>query len=510
MPEMQSFTIDINMILTILIGIVAVFEFLGGFRRGVFRQVLHSALVVSAAVVSYYVTEMLVEGLVMGVDQHTINDFLMSLAGSGNPLVSFIPYITFAGWILVLPVATVVAPALFSLIFIVLSIVIKVVYAILSIFVIRVRHDILLKAVGGVLGAAEGVLIVAMVMFPAYSIVYMAEDTVDVLRDKDDGSYTSVIETYDSIADQITENPFFTLMEDMGGKQILEEFFTITIDGEKTNLVHEVDTVVGVVLDVSKMDHDSFVMPDQEHKDMMLAAADSVEGSIYLTTLVVNMFTDLGHAAQDGILPIPVSSSFESLIMSTVGVFASTSRDNIHSDIDTILEVYFMIADSGALKAYDTEGGENQMKDALIAQDEDGNTVISRVVDKLKENKHMNSIVTAISEMTIKLLADSLGVDYDTINAYNEIKNGFNDILAINPDDYTPEEYVEVRDSAIHDVLAEQGVELDKETINELGNFVDENFSDIDELTEENLNDFLLHYFEIIKDEGSVEIPEVE
>lgn len=493
--------LTINNILSLLLLIIAAFEFLGGMRRGIFRQVLHTGLMVAAVYVSYTVTETLLEGLVAGIDQHTINQYLTMLVGSDNPVVAFIPYITFAEWLLVLPAATVVAPVLFTAIFLILSVVVRVVYAVLSIFVLRIRRSFMLKVAGGALGAVEGILIVALAVFPIFGVITMAEDTIDILREKDDGSYTEIVEGYDSIADQVTEHPFFVMIRDYGGRQILDNFSTITIQGEETNLGEELGGVAGIVFDLLKIKPDNLTSLSEEQKDMIRAASDTVKDSPYLTNLVVTMFNDLGRAALDNILPFTVSETYESLLLSTVSVFATTTREGICADIDTILEVYFLISDSGALKAFGLEGGESEMKAGLIAQDENGATVISRVVDILNANEHMKPIVTALSEMTIKLLADSLGMDYDTLNAYNEIKAGFNDVLAITPEDYeTEEEYKAARDESIDNLLTEQGIDLDSGTVNELGDFIDENFEDTTELTDEQLNEFLLHYFEIIKD----------
>ena len=89
-----------------------------------------------------------------------------------------------------------------------------------------------------------------------------------------------------------------------------------------------------------------------------------------------------------------------------------------------------------------------------------------------------------------------LGLDYDTLNAYNDIKDGISNVLSM---DKTADGYEQARDAEINKVLTEQGVELDEATVNEIGDYIDANFADATELSDENLNEILLYYFETWK-----------
>ena len=136
------------------------------------------------------------------------------------------------------------------------------------------------------------------------------------------------------------------------------------------------------------------------------------------------------------------------------------------------------------------------MENALTETDDKGVSIITKVINKLNENEHMQPVITAITEMTIKMLAGQLGLDYDTLNAYNDIKDGISNVLSM---DKTADGYEQARDAEINKVLTEQGVELDEATVNEIGDYIDANFADATELSDENLNEILLYYFETWK-----------
>lgn len=481
--------ISIDLIISGIFIIFAVCNFIGGFGRGIIRQILQTVCSVVAAVIAYAVTEGALETFVSSVDGQTLNDYLLGFVEEGSALANFIPYMTFAEWLLVLPAATVLAPVILTALFVVINLVLKIACAIVGI----ILPKNVLGLGGALLGAVEGVLIATVILFPAISIVDMAEDTVDVLRDNDDGSYTEIIESYDSLADQITDNAFFGFVNDLVCRDMVDSFATITVDGKETNLVYELDTVVLILLDMSGIENNDYVELSEEQKEILLSAADSIEESPYLTSLIASMFSDLGHAAENNAFPVEIGDSYETLIHSMFHVFATSSKDNLHTDIDTLLEVYFILCDSGSLKAYGTQGGEEEMKAGLLETDADGVNVITKVVDKLNENEHMKPVVTAITEMTIKMLAGQLGLDYDTLEAYNDIKDGLNNVLAM---DKSAEGYEEARDAEIDKVLTEQGVELDDTTVNEIGDYIDENFEDVEELTDEQINEIILYYFE--------------
>ncbi len=481
--------LSVDLIITLIFVVFVAWHLIGGLRRGIAAQAIHSVCAVASAFIAYGITESALDTLVSGVDTQSLNDYMMTLTEEGSALAKFIPYMTFAEWILVLPAATVLAPVIFTVLFLLIDLVMKIFCMIINIFIPKTRLDI----GGAILGAIEGLLIATIVLFPVISVVDIAEDTMDVIREKDDGSYTEIIESYDLVADQVTGNAFFEFVNDLVCRDMVDSFATITVDGEETNLVYELDTVVAILLDLSHIDNKDYVELTEEQKGVLLSAADSIEESPYLTVLISGMFSDLGRAAEDGAFPFEVGDSYSTLVHSMFHVFATSNKDNLHTDIDTLLEVYFILCDSGSLKAYGIEGGEEQMKAALLATDESGVSVIDRVVDKLDENEHMKSVVNAITEMTIKMLAGQLGLDYDTLEAYNEIKDGFNGVLAM---DKTAEGYEEARDAEIDRVLTEQGIELDAGTVNEIGDYIDDNFADTEELTDEQINEIILYYFE--------------
>ena len=336
-------------------------------------------------------------------------------------------------------------------------------------------------------------------------------DSMDVVKEKNtDGHYDSIVEIYDEKISPITNHKMIQLVNKFGGKQIIDSYAVITIDnGEEVNLVEEGTTVVYLSLELFSHHTESYSTVTDGQKILFRDALEEMNKSTYLATLTSNLLSDLGRAVQDGIIPVTAPAPFDQIFNPMISIFATSNRDNVYGDIDTILDVYFILADSGALSAYGTEGGEDDMKNALIARDEEGKTIISRVTDRLNENERTKPLVTTLTEMTITMLAGQLSSDYDVAAVYDSLKDDFHNVLVVDREEYaSDEEYEAARDAEVNKALTDNGIELEADTVNEIGDYIDENYGDKDELTNEDINSILLHYYEVTA-AGGEEMPEI-
>ena len=83
-------------------------------------------------------------------------------------------------------------------------------------------------------------------------------------------------------------------------------------------------------------------------------------------------------------------------------------------------------------------------------------------------------------------------------------------MLSVKEENYdSEEEYKEALSSVLDSTLKDHGIELEEEIVDGIADYVDENFSEVDTLTDEEFNGILLHYYEAYQEYvNSGEIPE--
>ena len=99
-------------------------------------------------------------------------------------------------------------------------------------------------------------------------------------------------------------------------------------------------------------------------------------------------------------------------------------------------------------------------------------------------------------------MSQQAGISENAQATYDNIKASINkDILSIKKEDYaTDEEYVTEVSCALDNTLKENNITLEKEIVDSMAQYVTDNYSDIDEITDEQVNDIILSYYDAYLD----------
>ena len=132
-----------------------------------------------------------------------------------------------------------------------------------------------------------------------------------------------------------------------------------------------------------------------------------------------------------------------------LSIFETSGKENICTDIDTFLELLYLLSDEGVLGSMTGgEGGEgseeSDMVKILTKADANGKTVISRAIDILNANERTKFIVTSLTKITLSTMTQQMGgiTGEQAEQLYEEVKSGLTDVVNIKKDDYeTEEEY---------------------------------------------------------------------
>ena len=494
---------DIGSILTTVIFALVVIGALRGITGGFLRSLIRTGCTIAAAVAAYSVTLASEAMIIASVTPDKIKEFLVGLGEAAGPVnfAGFADYLNSLDLFVALPGAF-IAPIAFVLVFLGLrasfGAASAIVCGILGIPKGGQRGEDVL--IGSALGAIEGVAIAAVICIPVSGLLGLAGDSVEVMREKNDEKFASIIATYDESIAPLNEHFAMTAAKQLGADAIMDSFTTVNLDGEEINLRSEFVNVVDIVTEFATIGEIDFTALSEDNKLAIRSAVDSLENSDYLMRLASGIISDMGSAIEDGVVPISVPAPYDVVLHPAITMLATSNIDNFKADLDTILEIYYLLSDSGVLKAFGIEGQEQGMANAFVMTDANGDTVINQIVSIIDKNEHMRPLVKALTDMSLIMLTNQLGIDADIVEVYDNVKTGVNEVLAVRPEDYdTEEEYVAARNEKLDETLNENGIELEPDVVDGIGDFIDENYPDHDELTDEEFNDIILSYYDVYK-----------
>ena len=199
-----------------------------------------------------------------------------------------------------------------------------------------------------------------------------------------------------------------------------------------------------------------------------------------------------------------------SVMDDVMDILKTCSADTLKDDMHLIKNIYFLLADEEIL--LHINDGDNLL-DALITKDEgEEKTPVQRLIALINENERTKPLITTLTKLSITMLANGLGdVDFDVDQKYEELKGTMNDVLAVDQNNFaTREEYIEEVTNVLDTNLRNNGIEIeDREIVTNIAEYIDENYGNTSEVTDEEFNDILLSYFDAyLEYQNSGEVPD--
>ena len=147
------------------------------------------------------------------------------------------------------------------------------------------------------------------------------------------------------------------------------------------------------------------------------------------------------------------------------------------------------------------------LTDKLTKIDENGDTTVKRLIGAMKKNQRTAGLVSTLTEFSLAMLSESLGIGEDATELYASVKDGIGDVLAIDRSEYeTPDEYIDAVSTELDTKLKENNITLDKEIVDEMAKNIHDKELDLGEITEETLDDVILSYYDAYL-AGQIELP---
>ena len=397
-------------------GVLVLLGALKGLTRGLTRQTVRFLTIILSIVISCLAATGITNALLGFFDDKTLEQALTEL-GAGEALegmdalvLAIMNGISPAAvqQILALPMSLIVAPIVFLFVFIFISAVMLIVHAIISgaCGFTKKRNNWWTRLSGLALGAVQGLLVSAVVLVPVIGLANMVTETVAQVERLDDSTVmastengggdedeadfdiSEILDMYDEYVADVTESPALKLVSKFGGNLISKQISTVKIAGKKQDVRETVPALVGIAVDAMSLTDIDVTNLTQEDKDTITGIIDKIMAQPLTSTIIVEGFRAAANAVTEGAIDLSdVPAPFDEIVVTAVGVYKDSTVETVKSDFGTIVEVFFIVADSGLL----TESDEIDPI-ALITAPDDENLIVL-VLEAFAKNPNFNSIV---------------------------------------------------------------------------------------------------------------------
>ena len=520
--------------------VLLLFGFYKGFRRGILRQGIRTSTILISILLCFYMLSIFVGAVDEMLSDKTTAQALenietivnedVSLSGekvdmSVSALTGLSPDdpeeadiieeisntdVTVVRDFILVVAATFIFPIVFTILFVVISFIFEIIYGIICLIfrLSKQGHSKKCRWAGGLLGLVQGFIVATIIFLPfgnAYEVVYK---TVDIAGDYAGNKNEFHQDAYDLVT-QYNENkdalypPVMRVTNALGGRAIAKSISTISVNGEDYD---SRDCLVSIVDILCK--YDALIIQEPDFANLTASQNDQVRhlaNSFLDDHFISSVFTKFVHIGatyaglgleweNDDSTEYNAAEDFYS---SMISIAKDTSVENLKTDVNLLVDIYFLLHDEGAIKAFSDEN-EDALIDAMTRADENGKTVIRRVLDSLYANPRTKPIVNYLSKISIALMMNFRNHDdmsFDNIEeVYAEVKLGMEDINKIDAN-LSDKAYTGEVSKVIVSTLEKNEISLDDVIIDNMSNYVTENYKG-KELTDDDINDIIFNYYD--------------
>lgn len=402
-----------------------------------------------------------------------------------------------------------ILPIVFMIVFYVLKLLSMLIYFLLhALLRVGVRKSMVSKLMGILLGAIQGAFIVWALVMPIGGIAGIAEDARPKLTtDKEPYVIDMVEGIYTDYVDAVCDNAVVKMVRGFGGDTMFAEITTVTVADETVDMQKEAIVILEIVADGYPLIKDGFNWTELREQDRraMNAILEDVSSDEYTANTVAGVLRGIAKARKDGHFDFGFQEPFNTFMDDMIQIFSDSDRNTIEGDFRTFLDVYFLLDDAHVLTHFGAGTSSTVAEELLGATDENGTKIVTKVINKLSENPRTAPLVTSLTKFSLKLMAESVGnilpEGTDTDKIYDDVKVGMQDVLVnVNDESIPEEEKHEIVKDSLNDALVNSGVikedaPLNEDVMDTMTDYVMENFNGKEELTDDDINNAILSYY---------------
>ena len=514
-------------VITILVLASVAIGALNGLKNGARKQAIRLGFIILSLLVSVAVTGLISNTVIASVSSmsseslaevfdtigYKVPEDIMSQIAENSTSISYL---------LAIPVAFIVAPIMFLVVYGIFHFITLIPCSILSKALVlkKSKKSGYSRLIGAAVGALQGLLIAVIVASPFTGLLSTATDAVDAIKDSGVVSF----EEDSLIEGGIPTDTTLSFLGAVGGNLIYENLATVEVNGNEYNMKKELaEPVVKLVANASKLeDIESYTKLSKEDQETLNAIVNVFEESDYISDISANLilvasdtlkkeFTSSnnnmfgGEQELDNVFGKFTNSFFD--VINAIATDSLNDKSSLTGDLKTLLSVYYLLSDYDILNTFNTS--PMYAVEALMTthEEEDGTqiTVMKKVTDTLNSNVHTRPMVTVLSQISISALSGQFdfGGDFDITKVYNDVKESVSAISAV---DRTVEEtYVAEVTDILTNAFTENNVDIEAEVISDMAKYLFDNPDTISagdgdgdgEITDDEMNKLILAYYDV-------------
>lgn len=503
--------LDLAPIIYAVVAVLAIFGALMGLWRGLLRQTVRIGTIILSIIGSFVLVTVAYKYLDNYLADKTVADVESWMLQTG-----IISHGTDTSWmqnldietmelVLSVPLGLILMPILFVLCFIVLSLLMLIVHAIVCAICgfKSSKNTWTTRLIGMGVGFLQGAVVAGILLMPVIGISTMAEESVTILNEEaPEAEFTETVTSgYDAYVKSVADNPVTNIFGNLGINALYEGVATVKVGGKSHNITALLPDITKIVIDAAELDGADPQNLTPENEASIESILNTIENNSYLSEILSGSVRALASIDIRENLGDSLEEPYLTILADAVAIFKTSDSQNIHTDLDTIVEVYFILSRDGVITAITTEDSD-AILDVLVKRDANGETTVNRVIYTLQANDRTKPLVDAIAKISVTVMSDKIGIEGEVLEVYENIKTSINeDILSINKADYENEEdYVADVSDSLDNLLRENEIELEKEIVDTMAEYVADNFSDLDTITDEQVSSIIISYYDAYVD----------
>ena len=476
-----------------------------GMSRGFSRQAVKVMTVIAAFLISLALFNRVYPYMILMFEERTLLEVAEMFGLSFNESVtSYLEVIEGedAAYILAIPLTVVIIPLFFVFSVTLIKDILIIPYVVVcgALGFTKKANTPITRLLGGALGLCQGVFIAAITLMPVAGMIDIAEEAVTIAETEHPGFKNTemIADFYHEHIDEVADNKILDAVDDTFGF-IYDRFTTIDIEGEEIHVVTAVDDFVELFVYYGelgvdgKFDYMTLTENDKRIIDEMIA---NFGDDKLMTVLVADFFKALGTASESGALVVGIDEPLKTLMSALLKTFATTDEDNVEGDLYMYADVCYFLACEGVFTAEDT----TTIFTSFLNIDENGESTFKRLCVLLESNPRFAHMSPTLSELAMRMLLENSGIDQDAQETLTEVKDTVNGVLAIDKESFeTPEEYKEAVNDEVSETLANNGIELEPEQVDQITDFIIQQKEELGktEFTDADMADFMAKYYDI-------------
>lgn len=390
-----------------------------------------------------------------------------------------------------------ICPVIFSFVFYILKVATMLIYWLVSLMCGMVGKKSLISSLGGgLVGAVQGMVISLVLLIPIAGFTQLASEARIAVQESEVPTYTKeqVEGFYTEYLDYTLKNPMLEAINTFGGDVMFTGLTTATVEEEKVDMGEAAKDIFLIYVDGVTLYDIDFIHPApwSEH---LIRITEDIGSKPFTASTISGLVRSIANAFDAGALVIPADEPIKSLILDMFKTLKTSNEYNLEADLKTLVNIYLIMGEHGLLEEI-AEGTSEGILDKMLIKTDNGEIVIDLIIDELGKNERTALLLDSFAKISVAALSSSITLEEDATEIYNNVKDGVNEVLQTKKEDYeTTEEYKEALGESLDETLKDNGINLEEGVIDEMANYIAENFSDKEEITDQDVTDAILYYY---------------